>query len=86
MNSGCSALFNGNFTDPRIIPDDQFTGTESTRLEIIGVDWKQPPAADVLAHDSDGSGVSKLDLETSLKLGGDRDPHAIRLRIDRPVP
>ncbi len=86
MNSGRSSLLAWNFADPRIVPDDQFTRVASTCLEICGIDCKQPPAADVLAYHSDDSGVGKYLWRLSCDSGGDRRPHAIRLRIGRAGP
>lgn len=57
MRLGRNSLLVRNFADPGVVPDDQFTRVESTRLEIIGVGCKQPPTADVFAHDSHRSGV-----------------------------
>ena len=81
MNSSRISLLVWNFADPGIVPDDQFTGMKSTRLEIVGAARKQSPAADVLAHDSHRFGVREISVEALLKLGGDREPHAVRLRI-----
>ena len=74
------------FPDSRIALHHQVTSVESTCLKIVGVNCKQPPTAEVLAHDSDRPGVWKVGVEALLKFDGNCQPHAIRIRIGRPVP
>ncbi len=82
----CRVVRSGGFykDGPWIVLDDQFTGVESTRLEIVGTACKQLPTANLLSQDSDWTGVREIVAEALLKLGTNGNPNTIwSARLER---
>ncbi len=74
-----------HFANTRIAPHDQITGVKCTCLEVMGVNREQPPAADVLAHHPDWTGVWEVCAEALLMFWRNGQPDAIRFRIRRAI-